>query len=89
MTSMGLRGKSYMPPHMRLEVNVPQPPGLLPGEKALVHPPAILNPRNAPPQKQDTIIRDLLQRLRQQPTPADAAPPEPAPDQEMKSVLRK
>lgn len=87
MTSMGLRA-GPLPRHQSLNINVPQPQ--LDGtEPAFVHPPVILQPKPAEPKQQGNIIRDLLQRLRQQPTPADEPAPEPQKEKPMQSVLRK
>lgn len=68
---------------------MPQADGLRPGEEAFVHPPMILQQRAEAPPKEQNIIRDLLQRLRQQPTPADEPAPEPPKEKPMQSVLRK
>ena len=72
MSSMGLKAKSL-------------PAGLNPGEVAVAHPPAHLRPRNpAPPQN---MIRDLLQRLKKEPTAVEP-PPRLPPEQPLRSVLR-
>lgn len=87
MTSMGLLAKSKAP-HRNLDINVPPPGGLLPGERALVHPPVVMNPKAPPKPQQGDIIRDLLHRLNQQPQRV-APMPEPPPQEDLKSVLRK
>lgn len=65
-----------------------------PPQNIQVHNPFIIPPEiQGPAQKQPTVednIRGILNRLRQQPTPADPLPPqEQKPEPEMRSVLRR
>jgi hypothetical protein len=79
MTSMGLRATS-LPPKPAAN-NEAIPPG------ALMHPPVMLGPKPAP---QQNIIRELMNRLQQQPNLApDAVPQGIVKEQPLQSVLRR
>ena len=86
MTSMGLRASN---PLVRQRAQ-PQGDGaeLMPGEKAVVHPPAVMNPKAPLKPQQGDIIRDLLHRLNQQPQRVAPMPEQPQ-QEDLKSVLRR